>query len=330
MRSVRFVVPEGLDDPARPSGGNRYDRRVMDGLRDRGWAVTEHPRIDTRGRANRQKWWREKTGTVVVDGLVGIETPEEYGGAVVLLHMPFAEAHPELRDAERALVQGAAAVVTTSAWARDWVVTHHDLDPARVVVASPGVDAADLASPSAGGRRLICVGPVTRLKGRAVLLAALEAVADLDWTCTVVGALHLEPDLVESFRTSAVASRVRLTGAVAAPPYADADLLVAPSLHESYGMAVTEARAHGTPVLLTDVGGHREAAGDDQLFVPPDDPAALAGALRQWLTAPEERARLRQAAARRRAALRPWSATVDAVEPVLDTMLATGVNQQAR
>ena len=32
MTDVHVVVPEGIDDPARPSGGNAYDRRVCRGL----------------------------------------------------------------------------------------------------------------------------------------------------------------------------------------------------------------------------------------------------------------------------------------------------------
>src|SRR5688500_9217420 len=33
--------PAGIDDPARISGGNRYDRAICDVLRDGGWSVTE-------------------------------------------------------------------------------------------------------------------------------------------------------------------------------------------------------------------------------------------------------------------------------------------------
>ena len=42
MTAVHVVVPEGIDDPARPSGGNTYDRRICDGLAALGWTVREH------------------------------------------------------------------------------------------------------------------------------------------------------------------------------------------------------------------------------------------------------------------------------------------------
>src|SRR5664279_3652684 len=40
--TVHLVVPDGVDDPSRPSGGNAYDRRVRSGLAALGWSVREH------------------------------------------------------------------------------------------------------------------------------------------------------------------------------------------------------------------------------------------------------------------------------------------------
>ena len=42
VMTVHVVVPDGIDDPARPSGGNVYDRHVCDGLAALGWSVREH------------------------------------------------------------------------------------------------------------------------------------------------------------------------------------------------------------------------------------------------------------------------------------------------
>ena len=36
---LHVVVPAGIDDPLRPSGGNTYDRRVCAALRELGWEV---------------------------------------------------------------------------------------------------------------------------------------------------------------------------------------------------------------------------------------------------------------------------------------------------
>ena len=43
VTDVHVVVPEGIDDAARPSGGNAYDRRVCRELTALGWAVHQHP-----------------------------------------------------------------------------------------------------------------------------------------------------------------------------------------------------------------------------------------------------------------------------------------------
>ena len=39
---VHVVVPDGIDDPARPSGGNAFDRQVCRGLALLGWSVHEN------------------------------------------------------------------------------------------------------------------------------------------------------------------------------------------------------------------------------------------------------------------------------------------------
>ena len=114
-----------------------------------------------------------------------------------------------------------------------------------------------------------------------------------------------------------------LTGAGLARRYQAADLLVLASRSETYGMVVTEALARGLPVVATEVGGVPEALGHGAdgdrpgLLVPPGDPAALAAALRAWLTDAEMRRRLRRAAGERRASLSGWSTTASVVSGVL-------------
>jgi glycosyltransferase involved in cell wall biosynthesis len=110
-----------------------------------------------------------------------------------------------------------------------------------------------------------------------------------------------------------------LIGADLDDAYAAADLLVLPSLGETYGMVVAEALARGLPVVVSDVGGVREAVGDPGagLFVPPGDPVALTQALRRWLTDADARAGLRRAAARRRTELPGWPATAGSVGAAL-------------
>jgi glycosyltransferase involved in cell wall biosynthesis len=77
-----------------------------------------------------------------------------------------------------------------------------------------------------------------------------------------------------------------------------ADIVVIPSVFESFGMAVIEAMTIGTPVVATNAGGPREIIkhGKTGLLVPPEDPVALASGIRQLLEHPDESAHIAAAA----------------------------------
>ena len=350
MTEVHLVVPEGIDDPTRPSGGNVYDRRVCQELAALGWAVHQHPipgawpRADAEGDAAlAHAVGRIPDGAVVLlDGLIASAAPEalvpQAGrlAQVVLVHMPLGHRPPDdeagaIRAREREVLATAAAVVTTSAWARRRLGELYALPADRVRVAEPGVDAACLAPGTAAGDALLCVAAVTPDKGHDVLLDALATTTDLSWRCACVGSLDREPAFADGVqratRRKGLGERVRFAGPRTGPEldraYAAADLLVLASRAETYGMVVTEALARGLPVLAAEVGGVTEALGHAAdstrpgLLVAPDDPAALGAALRAWLADAELRGRLRRAARERRASLRGWAATASVLAGVL-------------
>jgi glycosyltransferase involved in cell wall biosynthesis len=335
VTTVHVVVPEGIDDPGRPSGGNTYDRRVCHGLAALGWEVHEHPVSGTPALARTVR--RIADGAVVLlDGLIASPAPEVLVPEarrlrqVVLVHMPLGRAD------EREVLAAAAAVVTTSGWTRRRLGELHALPADRVHVSEPGVDAAPLAPGTAAGGSLVCVAALTPDKGHDVLVDALATATDLSWRCECVGSLVRDPAYAGTVRrraqNSGLGDRVRFPGARTGPEleraYAAADLLVLASHAEAYGMVVTEALARGLPVLATEVGGVIEALGhgDDGtrpgLLVPRGDPAALGAALRAWLEDRELRDRLRRAARERRAKLRPWGATASLVADVLAGVVA--------
>ncbi|MGH8960909.1 MAG: glycosyltransferase family 4 protein [Jatrophihabitantaceae bacterium] len=352
MSSVHVIVPDGFDDPARPSGGNAYDRRISCGLGAIGWSVHVRvvpgswpwPDAAARGALASVYATIPDGGLVLLDGLIASTLPEvvvpEAGRLreVVLVHMPLGEGQPgrelaEARTKERAVLSAAAAVVTTSTWTRSRLLGRYALPPAQVHVAEPGVDAADLAPGTATGGELLCVAAVARHKGHDVLLDALATITELAWRCTCVGALDREPGFGDRLaRHYRIGDRVHFagprSGADLRATYAAADVLVLASRAETYAMVVTEALACGLPVIATSVGGLPQALGRGAdgtipgLLVPPGDPAALAAALRRWLGDTVLRRRLRAVARERRATLSDWSATAARISRILDQVAA--------
>lgn len=347
MTEVHVIVPEGIDDPAWPSGGNTYDRRVCRGLAALGWVVHEHavpgawPRAGEAGYAALARAVRRipDGAVVLLDGLVGSTAPETLVPQarrlrqVVLVHMPLGHRPPDgaARAREHEVLAAAAAIVTTSAWTRSRLEELYALPADRVYVTEPGVDTACLASGTAAGDALLCVAALTPDKGHDVLLDGLATARGLSWRCTCVGSLVRDPAFADGVRrrarNSGLGDRVRfpgpLTGLELDRAYAAADLLVLASRAETYGMVVTEALARGLPVLATEVGGVTESLGHGKdgtrpgLLVPPGDPAALGAALRTWLGDAELRGRLRRAARERRASLRRWPDTAAVLAGVL-------------
>jgi len=347
VTAVHVIVPEGVDDPALPSGGNTFDRRVCCGLAEAGWAVHVHavpgswPRPDVSSYAALAGAVRRipDASVVLLDGLVASPAPDvlvpEAGRLrlVALVHMPLGHGTTDegVREREGAVLSAAESVVTTSAWARRVLLELYPLGGDRVHVAEPGCDAADLAPGTVGAGALLSVAAVIPGKGHDVLLDALALLTALRWHCVCVGSLERDPAFAERLRRRAreggMADRVRFpgprTGADLARSYGAADLLLLPSRAETYGMVVTEALARGLPVVAAEVGGVPEALGHGAdgtrpgLLVPPGDPRALGEALRAWLEDADLRRRLRRAARQRRASLSRWSTTTSVVADVL-------------
>ena len=355
MSTVHVIVPAGVGDPRRPSGGNTYDQKVCAGLGARGWAVGRHevtgpwPGWDGRSRAalGAALGAIPEGSVVVVDGLVACALPAVMVPQarrlrlLVLVHLPLgcgteAGGGGEMLRREGAVLHAVAGVVATSSWTRDWLLSAYGLDPVSVRVVEPGVDVAALAPVVGAGGRLLCVGAVTETKGQDVLVEALLEMTDLEWSCRCVGSLDIDRGYADRVRARAAGSVVgdRITfdgprvGADLDARYAGSDLVVVASRTETYGMVVTEALARGVPVVASDVGGVPSTLGSSSsgqrpgMLVPAADSQALARALRRWLTDEGLRGALREAARERREVLANWSATADALGSVLREVAA--------
>ena len=352
IERVHVIVPDGFDDPGQPTGGNIYDRRACAAMADAGWDVlvtTVAPTWPVPGPRACADLARVLSALpdgaiVLIDGLIASPAAAQllpHAGRIrmtVLLHMPLATALDRPPDAsaersERAVLHAAAGVVTTSEWTRQLLLTRYELPPSRLHVARPGVDRVT-ARPRPVRGQLICVGVVSPHKGQDLLVEALAALGDLDWHCVLAGPLDRDPDFVRQLRDRITDldyhHRFRLTGILTGTAlshaYSTADVLVAPSRSETYGMTVTEALAHGLPVIAAAVGGLPEALGSAAdgtppgQLVPPGDPDALAAALAEWLTDEDHRRRLRGAAQERRLTLPGWDQTAQEIADALTRM----------
>lgn len=137
-------------------------------------------------------------------------------------------------------------------------------------------------------RRLLFVGRFSPEKGLRYLLEALPRVVARfpDVRARLVGGVEgPEGEFHELARRLGVAGHVEFAGQVPREAlrglYAEADLLVVPSLAEGHPLAPVEALACGTPVVGSDIPGLNEtvAEGVNGALVPPRDPAALAEAI---------------------------------------------------
>ncbi|MFC6885049.1 MULTISPECIES: glycosyltransferase family 4 protein [Actinomadura] len=354
---VAVVLPGDADDPTAPSGGNVYGRRVCEGLEAAGRTVRRvavagtWPRPDASARSGLGAALDAlPAGTaVLLDGLVACGVPGVVAERarrlrqVVLVHLPLSDetgldprVAAELNALEGETLRAAHAVVATSAWAAERLRELHGPAVRDVHVVEPGVDAA----PEGSGRApsLLCVASLTPRKGQDLLVEALYRVADLDWTCRLVGPAGRDPAYAERVRDLIAARGLRgrigvagpLTGEPLAAAYATAGLLVLPSRAETYGMVVTEALARGIPVVATEVGGVPGALGSAPdgtvpgVLVPPDDADALADALRRWLTDERLRISLRASARARRTTLTGWDETSQRLAAVLHGVQENG------
>ena len=300
---IGFAIPGDLDAP---TGGYVYARRVMDEWRAAGIdhrVVTlpgSFPAPDTHDLEITGTLLAEAPRPLLIDGLAyGAFPPElaEQAEATVLLHHPLcdesgldeASARRAFETERAALAHARHIIVTSPLTARD-VASRFGVAPARITVAEPGLDRAEPALLDGKPPRLLAVGSVTPRKGYGYLVDALAGLVGLPWTCAIYGATDRDED--EVARIEAMIESAGLTGRIAlrgSVPLGDlgavyhaADAFVAPSLHEGYGMAVTEAMAHGLPVIASRAGALPETAPVARL-VPVADTAKLRTALGEVL-----------------------------------------------
>ena len=331
-----FLVP---GDWNLPTGGYTYDRRIVVGLRDAGHSVDvhalagawPHPSAADLAAAARTVAQLPDHSLVVADGLAfGVMASVVAAHAqrlrwVALVHHPLyletglslEQRQQLLREETQALCYACRVLVTSASTATD--VAAMGVAPGHIVVVEPGTDpAVPLAFKDPAPHqplRLLCVATLTPRKGHSVLLQALAGLMHLDWELHNVGSAERDAGTAAQLYAQAapMADRVHWHGEVDAPTlqahYAAADVMVLASLHEGFGMVITEALAHGLPVVSSNAGALANTLPPGAgVQVPAGDVNALRAALARAIGEPALRNQWAAGARQAAAQLPSWEA----------------------
>ena len=136
---------------------------------------------------------------------------------------------------------------------------------------------------------------LARLKADGLEFRLFTTITRDDWP---VGVDAFERSIRESGLTDNVVFIGRVPQRQMGALYAQCDLMVYPSLCESFGFSMIEAMGYGTPIVAADTGVNREMCGQAALYYPPLDAARGAAMVREALDATVS-GRLRDAAGKR-------------------------------
>jgi glycosyltransferase involved in cell wall biosynthesis len=171
---------------------------------------------------------------------------------------------------ERRLAPGmyrSTPVVTLSESSRQAIIESLRMDPERVTVVPPGVDARF----QPGGRRpephpfVLGVGRLVPYKRFDLLIEVLVRVRERhpDLTAVIAGEGSERPALEALVARHGATDWISLPGRVDAEALLDlyqrAWLLMSTSAYEGWGLTITEAAACGTPAVASPITGHVDA-----------------------------------------------------------------------
>jgi glycosyltransferase involved in cell wall biosynthesis len=293
-------------DPARRTGGNRYDRHMLAAMRRAGIRVTT---LVLRDRRDAARLAELRAPLVLVDTIAAslaarhLARLRARGSEVVaLVHMQLGA---------MALARRADRVIAVSRALADELVAG-GIERRRVIVVSPGRDVVAARPRANGGRGILCVANWTPAKGIHTLVAAAARVPDV--TLDLVGDA---PDAAYAARVRraiaarGLGSRVRVHGPLGrtalARRYAAAAIFALPSIREGYPIVYLEALSYGLPIVGCDIPAVREVTGGAAILVPPGRVAPLAAALTGLLTDERTRHELERRSLRRALRLPTWA-----------------------
>jgi glycosyltransferase involved in cell wall biosynthesis len=330
------------------SGGFRYDRKLVEGLRAAGdtvelvelpWRAYHRGLLDNVSRRLRERL-RIDVDVMLQDelahpSLLYLNRHLPYPIVSIVHHLRSSESRrlaPFYRIVEQRYLQSVDGVICNSTATRD-VVTDIGVDPDVTVVAPPAGDRFDPAIDTETIDRrarttplqVVFVGNVIPRKGLHTLIEGLAA-AETDAELTAVGRTVDEgyaETVRDCIRRNDLDSRVRMAGELSDGELADtlrsSHVLAVPSRYEGFGIVYLEGMSFGLPALASRAGGARETVTDGEtgFLVDPGDSAAVARALEQLGNDVDRLASMGRAARRRYERQPDWSETTARVRRLL-------------
>jgi glycosyltransferase involved in cell wall biosynthesis len=184
-------------------------------------------------------------------------------------------------------ISQADVIVTQSQFAAATYM-EHGVTPSKVVALPLGVD-LDLFTPRheraqrSDPFKVLYVGRLSARKGVPHLLTAMELIDSPSMELTLIGLMDEELRDYCRERFARLGNRVRWIPGLArrdlVDHYHNADVVVLPSLCDSFGQSVLEAMACGTAVVVSDACGVPVTHGKDGFVVSAGNSEALANAL---------------------------------------------------
>ena len=332
-QTLYFLIPGDIDTR---TGGYRYDKRIIQGLRELGRDVKlisldgNFPTPDAHDLMQAQACLESLPdgALTLIDALAGSVMSEQLATQadrlrlISLVHHPLAletgisaDTARQLEQAEAAALAQVQRIITTSE-ITSLSLRNYAVPDEAVFTISPGTDSAPLATGSdKQSFALLCVATLTQRKGHSILLQALAELSDLPWELVCAGSHERDTAtaqaLLEQTEALALQDRVQFPGEVDEQAlqqlYNDSDLFVLASFHEGYGMVLDEAIARGLPIVASNAGAMATTVPPGAgLLCAPGDSRELAAALRRFMTDADTRSSLQAAARVARSRLRSW------------------------
>ena len=342
-RPAAFAIPGDINTL---TGGYIYERRLLEELRALGHDVQHielgpsfpDPTPRDMDHAIEMLAALDPKRPLILDGLVygsidtsGLATVP--APIVAMIHHPLAletgltaarRAH--LSRTERANLALATHVLVNSHHTAQILAADYDVSWDRITIAQPGTERRSRTHAPVNPPIILSVGIQHPRKGHDILLKALANLRDLDWRAVIVGSAY---DADHAYKLAAMLddlklkNRVTLAGRIPQAEldalYHQASLFVLATRYEGYGIVFDEALAWGLPIVSCETGAVPDTVPVDAgLLVPPENPGALAKAIKRLLTDRPLAQKMQTAAQTAGRALPDWRDTAIIAGKVLD------------